>query len=66
FATIPVNNREFWKSKIDGNVERDKINIAKLQELGWRVIEIWQCELKPKNKDLTLQKLLTELRYEQR
>ena len=66
FATIPVNNREFWKSKIDGNVERDKINIAKLQELGWRVIEIWQCQLKPKTKDLTLQNLLTELRYEQR
>lgn len=66
FATLPVNNRDFWKSKIDGNIERDKNNIAKLKELGWHVIEIWQCQLKPKNKDITLKKLLTELRYEQR
>lgn len=66
FATIPVNNREFWKSKIEGNVERDQINIAKLENLGWHVIEIWQCQLKPKNKDLTLKKLLLELQHEQR
>ena len=64
YATIPVNNHEFWKTKIEGNIERDRINIAKLHECGWRVIEIWQCQLKPKNKDITLQNLLTELQYE--
>ena len=64
YATIPVNNHDFWQAKISGNVERDKINIAKLNEMGWRVIEIWQCQLKPKNKELTLSNLLTELQNE--
>ena len=64
FATIPVGNHDFWQTKISGNVERDKINIAKLHEMEWRVIEIWQCQLKPKNKELTLSNLLTELQNE--
>ena len=64
YATIPVNNHDFWQTKISGNVERDKINVAKLNEMGWRVIEIWQCQLKPKNKELTLSNLLTELQNE--
>ena len=50
--------------QISGNVERDKINVAKLNEMGWRVIEIWQCQLKPKNKELTLSNLITELQNE--
>lgn len=64
YATIPVNNHDFWQAKISGNVERDKINIAKLHEMGWRVIEIWQCQLKPKDKEFTLSNLLTELQNE--
>ena len=66
YATIPETNREFWLSKISGNVERDKITYSRLAELGWKVIEIWQCQLKPKTKDITLQNLLTELHNEQR
>lgn len=64
YATIPVNNHDFWQTKILGNVERDKINIAKLHEMGWRVIEIWQCQLKSKNKEITLSNLITELQNE--
>lgn len=66
YATLPVKNHEFWKLKIEGNVERDKINTAKLRQMGWHVIEIWQCQLKPKNKKITLQNLLKEIRYEQK
>ena len=64
YAKIPVNNHDFWQTKISGNVERDKINVAKLNEMGWRVIEIWQCQLKPKNNELTLSNLITELQNE--
>ncbi len=42
----PKNNSEFWKNKILGNMERDKRNIAELKNNGWRVITIWECELK--------------------
>ena len=62
YATIPEANHDFWLAKISGNIERDKSNYAKLFELGWKVIEIWQCELKPKFREQTLNNLLTELR----
>lgn len=62
YATIPEANHDFWLAKISGNIERDKSNHAKLFELGWKVIEIWQCELKPKFREQTLKNLLTELR----
>ena len=62
YATIPEANHDFWLAKISGNIERDKSNRAKLFELGWKVIEIWQCELKPKFREQTLNNLLTELR----
>ena len=62
YATIPKANHDFWLAKISGNIERDKTNYAKLFELGWKVVEIWQCELKPKFREQTLNNLLTELR----
>ena len=66
YATIPEANHDFWLAKISGNIERDKSNYAKLYELGWKVIEIWQCELKPKFREQTLNNLLTELRNDKR
>ena len=42
-------------------MSRDKATYAKLIEMGWRVIELWQCQLKPKTKDQTLSNLITEL-----
>jgi len=38
--------REFWKTKITGNKVRDKKNIDKLLEAGWRVLLIWECATK--------------------
>lgn len=64
YASIPETNRDFWHSKISGNIERDKSNYAKLQHLGWKVIEIWQCQLKPKTKDRILKNLVMELQNE--
>ncbi len=42
----PATNAEFWKQKIIGNEKRDRDVEQKLQELGWFVIVIWECELK--------------------
>lgn len=64
YATIPVANHEFWRDKISGNVERDKLNYTKLYKLGWKVIEVWQCELKPKFREQTLNNLLSKLSNE--
>ncbi|MBQ2675049.1 MAG: very short patch repair endonuclease [Prevotella sp.] len=42
----PKHNAEFWKEKITGNAERDQRKQRKLEDMGWRVIIIWECQLK--------------------
>lgn len=42
----PKNNERFWKEKITGNMIRDEKNRKLLHEQGWRVIDVWECELK--------------------
>ena len=65
YASIPETNRDFWIAKISGNVERDIATFAKLESMGWKVIVIWQCQLKPKTRDLTLKNLIIDLQNEQ-
>lgn len=43
-ATIPDANHAFWQEKFSCNVERDALNIAQLQLLGWRALVVWECE----------------------
>jgi DNA mismatch endonuclease (patch repair protein) len=45
-GAFPTTNVEFWKTKIDGNIERDERNVSVLGKQGWKVIVIWQCEIK--------------------
>ena len=42
---IPSSNREFWVAKIRRNQERDRENYRVLQENGWQVIMVWECQL---------------------
>lgn len=44
---IPTTNRDFWVKKITRNRERDQENYRMLQENGWQVIVVWECQLKP-------------------
>jgi DNA mismatch endonuclease (patch repair protein) len=46
----PSTNKEFWKRKINGNKYRDHISEEKLLSTGWRLLIIWECSLKGKNK----------------
>lgn len=48
----PQTNVEFWDKKINKNMERDKQDIIKLKELGWRVMVVWECDLKKTNEDV--------------
>lgn len=45
-ATMPTSHLEYWKAKFARNITRDKENYHKLEELGWNVLIIWECELK--------------------
>ena len=51
---IPNTNREFWVSKIRRNQERDQHNYNVLQENGWQVIVIWECQLKRSKMEQTM------------
>ena len=46
YAKRPQSNTDFWESKISANVVRDNKVTTELRLLGWKVIRIWQCELK--------------------
>ena len=54
---IPKTNREFWVTKIRRNKERDKREQQMLAELGWHCITVWECELKPKRREQTLESI---------
>lgn len=57
----PQSNKEFWETKLSGNKKRDIDNICKLERLGWKVIVVWECELKKQFKAERLDKLYTEI-----
>lgn len=50
----PQTNADFWKQKIDRNVIRDKSDVSLLESLGWRVLIVWECEIKKKNEAVLL------------
>ena len=43
---IPATNREYWVAKLERNHARDGRNIALLEESGWSVMTVWECQLK--------------------
>lgn len=53
----PKSNAEYWYKKIENNVNRDIKNIKLLQEQGWIVLTVWECELKKERAESTLKKL---------
>ena len=46
----PGSREEFWKQKISGNIARDRRNLFALFEQNWRVAEVWECQLKGKER----------------
>ena len=60
---IPATNREFWVNKIRRNKERDREEQKKLAAMGWHCITVWECELKPKVREKTLESLAFTLNH---
>ncbi|BDY14016.1 hypothetical protein HCR_23290 (plasmid) [Hydrogenimonas cancrithermarum] len=57
---MPKSRVEFWKEKFEANVARDRRNVEKLLERGWRVAIVWECASKTKNEE-TLSARLDDL-----
>ena len=60
YASIPKNNHDFWKNKLEGNVQRDKQNYIKLESMGINVIVVWGCEIKQMMKDKMIEREKTD------
>ncbi|MGI6815152.1 very short patch repair endonuclease [Bacteroides sp. KG123] len=61
FYSFPKTNVEFWKRKIERNKERDLKNRIKIRTMGWHVILLWECQLKPQKRAETLAGLILTL-----
>ncbi len=46
YSSFPKTHTEFWEEKFRRNIERDKQNIADLESLDWKVLVVWECEVK--------------------
>ncbi|MBP2666936.1 MAG: vsr [Firmicutes bacterium] len=53
-ATVPDQNADFWRRKIERNVARDKDVQEQLKETGWSVLVIWGCEVRRDTRDLEM------------
>lgn len=51
---IPHSNSDFWRKKIERNQKRDEQNKETLKKMGWKVMIIWECQLKPAIRSNTL------------
>ena len=54
----PKTNSEWWKNKIGRNIKRDKEKRIQLRNMGWHVITVWECQLKPAYRQQTLEGIL--------
>jgi len=61
-SKLPKNNAEYWENKIARNIQRDKNNCELLRGLGWNVIIIWECELKPSLFENRICQLIKQIR----
>jgi DNA mismatch endonuclease (patch repair protein) len=60
-SKIPKSNLEYWIPKLESNRRRDEANIEALCKDGWRVITVWECELKKAVRNETLVRLYNDI-----
>ena len=60
-ATMPVNNRAFWKAKFARNKARDREVSRVLRTAGWRVLRVWECALARRRQLATMRRIARAL-----
>jgi DNA mismatch endonuclease (patch repair protein) len=60
-SVLPQTNSEYWLPKLEKNRERDRVVKIALEQAGWNVIVIWECELKRDIAENRLEKLYEEI-----
>ena len=49
YASTPKSRKDFWKKKFRDNIQRDRNVNSTLKKEGWKVLRIWECEIKDGN-----------------
>ena len=57
YYVVPKTRTEWWLDKINGNIANDVKKQNALKEAGWKIIQLWECDLKPDKREQTLDKL---------
>ena len=65
YAKMPKSNVDYWKPKLYRNRERDACNQKELEDMGWTVITVWECELKKDKVEQTLEDLYIKITSQQ-
>ncbi len=61
YFKMPSSNVDFWRHKIETNKERDLADRTRLVGLGWGVMVVWECQLRPQHREQTLNEILYHL-----
>jgi DNA mismatch endonuclease (patch repair protein) len=61
YFVVPKTRTEWWLNKIHNNTTKDSASATSLREAGWKVLTIWECDLRKNTANITLDKLLLEL-----
>lgn len=62
YFVVPKTRTEWWLNKINSNKKKDTESANELKKQGWRVITIWECELKSNNKEKKLNSVIRDLK----
>jgi len=62
YFVIPKTRTDFWINKININVQNDRVVSQLLEGMGWRVITVWECELKKDKREDTLCMLVNNIK----
>jgi DNA mismatch endonuclease (patch repair protein) len=61
YFTVPKTRTEWWLHKINGNIKNDNKAVKTLKKQGWKVIYLWQCNLRGKKTDKTFSILVNKI-----
>jgi len=61
YFVVPKTRTDWWLNKINGNIANDNNASQALKKEGWKILTIWECQLKPAEVEMTLNHLLQKL-----
>ena len=64
YFVLPKTKTAWWQEKIEETIKRDSTAIQNLKELGWKPIIIWECELKPRERNASLANIISTITKE--